>query len=122
MNCHPGLLPKYRGCTSVEWAIYNDDQVGNTVHLMTEGIDEGPVLIKEGLSFTKNENYYDIRIKVFNAGARLMAEAVFGLQTGKITIDDFETQSNGNYYNVIEDNKMTCIHRKLNNGKYKYQK
>src|SRR5262245_59969118 len=34
VNCHPGLLPAFRGSSAVEWAIYLDEPVGNTVHLM----------------------------------------------------------------------------------------
>lgn len=39
LNCHPGLLPGFRGCTCVEWALYLDEPVGNTVHFMDEHID-----------------------------------------------------------------------------------
>ena len=34
INCHPGILPDFRGCTCVEWAIYLDQPIGNTVHLI----------------------------------------------------------------------------------------
>ena len=49
VNCHPGILPDFRGCTCVEWAIYLDKPVGNTVHIMTEKIDEGPIILKESI-------------------------------------------------------------------------
>ena len=54
LNCHPGLLPEFRGCTCVEWALYLDEQVGNTIHWMSEGIDEGPILKKRAPNFFKN--------------------------------------------------------------------
>lgn len=53
MNCHPGLLPKFRECTCVEWAVYLDEEVGNTVHFMNEKIDEGPIIVQEALHFKK---------------------------------------------------------------------
>ncbi len=45
INVHYSLLPKYRGFHSTVWAILNDEpELGLTVHLMNEYIDDGPVL------------------------------------------------------------------------------
>ena len=44
-NIHPGDLPRYRGNACFNWAILNGErQVGICVHLMTEKLDEGPVI------------------------------------------------------------------------------
>jgi len=37
LNCHSGIVQSYRGCSSVEWAIYNDDPVGSSCHLIDKG-------------------------------------------------------------------------------------
>ena len=47
INVHPGLSPFYRGCSAVEWALFNDDKIGNTAHFMTEGYDEGNIIASE---------------------------------------------------------------------------
>ena len=45
INIHPSLLPKYPGLHTHERAITaGDAEVGCTVHLVTEGVDEGPIL------------------------------------------------------------------------------
>lgn len=45
INVHYSLLPKYRGLHSTVWAILNDeDYIGLSVHIMTDNIDEGPIL------------------------------------------------------------------------------
>lgn len=45
LNIHPSLLPKYPGLDTHARAIAaGDDQAGCTVHLVTEGVDEGPIL------------------------------------------------------------------------------
>ena len=47
-NLHPSLLPKYRGCSSLTWAIINDEnECGYTYHLVDDGIDTGNVLMQE---------------------------------------------------------------------------
>ncbi|MCS7010884.1 MAG: formyltransferase family protein [Anaerolineales bacterium] len=46
LNCHAGILPRYRGMDVIEWAILegNLDQVGCTVHFMDEGVDTGDIV------------------------------------------------------------------------------
>lgn len=119
INCHPGILPYFRGCTCVEWAIYHDKPVGNTVHIMTEEIDEGPVLAKETINFLKSDNYSDIRVKVYMNGFDLLARSI-KRYINKPYLDNFY-KKNGDYYKVIDDVKMGKVLEKINFGKYKFQ-
>jgi methionyl-tRNA formyltransferase len=121
LNCHPGLLPKFRGCTSVEWAIYLDKQVGNTIHIMSKRIDEGPIVTKEGLNFTTSDTYQDVRVKVFSAGSKLMARTVSEIQCGKLSPEQFHSQGKGKYHSVIDAEKMAHVYQKLDEGKYVFK-
>jgi len=45
MNCHAGILPRYRGMDVVEWAILEaqaEPETGLTLHFMDPGVDTGP--------------------------------------------------------------------------------
>jgi phosphoribosylglycinamide formyltransferase-1 len=45
INIHPSLLPKYPGLDTHRRAIDSGDpDAGCTVHLVTEGVDEGPII------------------------------------------------------------------------------
>lgn len=45
LNIHPSLLPKYPGLDTHARAIAaGDAEAGCTVHLVTDGVDEGPIL------------------------------------------------------------------------------
>lgn len=45
LNIHPSLLPLYPGLDTHARALAaGDDEAGCTVHLVTEGVDEGPIL------------------------------------------------------------------------------
>lgn len=46
LNCHAGILPRYRGMDVIEWAILegNFHQVGCTVHFMDRGVDTGDIV------------------------------------------------------------------------------
>lgn len=48
LNTHPSLLPAFRGWHAVEAALVAGvGETGCTVHLVTEAVDEGPVLAQE---------------------------------------------------------------------------
>src|SRR5215212_8517635 len=48
INFHGSLLPKYRGRTPHVWAIINNEkETGVTAHLMTEGCDEGDIVLQQ---------------------------------------------------------------------------
>ncbi|GEM_PF-461290 len=64
LNCHPGILPGYRGCSCVEWAILNDDPVGATCHLATAKIDSGPIIYQADMPVRRGEGYAQVRTRM----------------------------------------------------------
>lgn len=121
VSCHPGLLPQFRGCTCVEWAVYLDEPVGNTVHFITEGIDEGPIILQEQLGFTKQDTYTDVRVKVFRHAAGLMARGLRRVQDEQLSPSVLPPQGEGRYFKVMESEKLQDVMRKLADGRYRFQ-
>jgi folate-dependent phosphoribosylglycinamide formyltransferase PurN len=121
LNCHPGLLPKYRGCTAVEWSVYNDDPVGNTVHVMTAGIDDGPILRAEAVQVDATDDYVSTRVKVFSAGFSLLARATVDVISGAVDVASLVAQAEGRYWKPIDPEKMAIVVGKLKNGLYRLQ-
>lgn len=121
LNCHPGILPKYRGCTAVEWSVYNDDPIGNTVHLMTSGIDEGPILVAEEIHLTQADDYVRTRVKVYSRGFDLLAETTLRVIGGEVDVGSLPAQPEGRYWKPIDDEKMAVVITTLRQGKYRYQ-
>ena len=40
INVHPSMLPKYRGCAPIQWAVLNGDkETGVTTMYLDEGMD-----------------------------------------------------------------------------------
>jgi len=123
INVHPGLLPAFRGCTCVEWAVYLDEQIGNTAHFMTEGIDEGPTIIDEPLTFTPNDDYPTVRTKVYRAGFDLMARAVRKVLEDDLAVSAMSRPTDeGRYFSVIGDEELNEVKVKLKAGRYLFQK
>ncbi|WP_440652167.1 formyltransferase family protein [Candidatus Pelagibacter sp. HIMB1542] len=46
INIHAGVSPYYRGADCNFWALYDDNPhlVGSTIHLLSKGLDSGPIL------------------------------------------------------------------------------
>jgi methionyl-tRNA formyltransferase len=121
VNVHPGILPKYRGCTVLEWAIYNNDKVGNTAHFMSEGIDEGPIILYDEYKFSKTDSYSDVRTKVYKGGFSLMARAVKKIINDDLCVSSLPVQGVGDYWDVMPDDKLGVVQEKLCAGQYKHQ-
>lgn len=119
LNVHPGLLPKYRGSSCVEWAILNDDLVGNSVHFMVEDYDAGPVVATESCAVEPGDDYVAVRVKVYRAWAPLMARTVRHLLDENRGIADFPPQGPGELYRPINPEQLQEVVRKLATGRYR---
>ena len=120
INVHPGVLPKYRGSSCVEWAIYNDDPIGNTAHFMSEGYDEGPIIKTEHYEFTKGDSYSSIRVRVYRESLRLMAETVKYVLDSGLRPADIPKQGDGQLFPPIPNDKMEEVIKKIDKKLYVY--
>lgn len=107
LGVHPGRLPEYRGCSCVEWALFNGDPVCNSAFLMREGIDDGPVVEIEEVPISKADSYIDIRVRTYEAGFNLMPKAIKTLQArgAKAAI------SAGTYWKPIDGERLETVRR-----------
>lgn len=123
LNIHPGKLPEYRGCSAVEWAIHNDDQIFNTVHYMEEDYDTGPLIKTEPYEFASNSTYVDIRSEVYLKGINLLCTVVKSLQNKTFSYKDAKKQNNlkAQYWAPTPEKLEDSIIEKANNKKYTYQ-
>ncbi|MGD2118694.1 MAG: formyltransferase family protein [Chromatiales bacterium] len=122
LNIHPGKLPDYRGCTCLEWAVYNNEQVYNTVHYMTEDIDAGKVIMEEPYEFSSSDDYVDVRVKVYLGGFSLLARAANCiLKNESLHSHQKFPGKEGRYYKPISDDLLDVVKKKLVSGNYKYQ-
>lgn len=58
VNLHSAPLPEWRGGGGFSWRILAGDRRGAaTIHLVTPGIDDGPILVQEGYTFPRFVRY-----------------------------------------------------------------
>lgn len=118
LNCHPGILPGYRGCSCVEWAIHNDDPVGATCHLATAKIDSGPVVHQAVLPVRRGEAYASVRARMIGHQRDTMVEGLrrfLAKPTGWP-----EPQGKAMYHKSMPPEIVVKVREKLERGAYKH--
>jgi methionyl-tRNA formyltransferase len=119
INCHPGILPKYRGCTVVEWSIFNDDPVGATAHFMVRGIDEGPIIMAEVMPIEDGATYREIRTKMNGFQAQMLVKAVQKVTAEQMDLKSSPAQTGNSYFKPISAEEMLVVFAKTEAGKYR---
>ena len=87
INLHGSLLPKYRGAAPIQWAIANGDEIlGNTTMLLEEGLDTGPMLLQQTMSFESDflNTASEALRRLALLGAPLVVETLEGLANGNL--------------------------------------
>ena len=82
-NLHASLLPRWRGAAPIQRAIMAGDTVtGVQVMRMSEGLDEGPVLLSAGAPIALDDTAATLQAKLAEAGAGLLPPALAALGAG----------------------------------------
>jgi phosphoribosylglycinamide formyltransferase 1 len=78
INVHPSLLPEFGGgMDAVEQALAAGVQeTGATVHLVTDQLDAGPILVQESVPVLPGDTAETLRQRVHEAEYRLLPEAI----------------------------------------------
>ena len=82
-NVHASLLPRWRGAAPIQRAIMAGDRVtGVQVMRMSEGLDEGPVLLSQTVEITPEDTAATLTERLSHVGAGLLPRALAALERG----------------------------------------
>ena len=85
-NLHGSLLPRWRGAAPIQRAVMAGDRVtGVQVMRMSEGLDEGPVLMGETVRIDALETAGSLHDRLAPIGAALIVRAVAAVARGAAT-------------------------------------
>lgn len=85
LNLHPSLLPKYRGATPINHALFNGETItGITIARMILKMDSGPVLSRKEVRIEEEDNYTKLSEKLAIRGADEIVNVLEALERGKI--------------------------------------
>ena len=77
LNIHPSLLPKYSGLDTHARAIAaGDSEAGCTIHIVTDGVDEGPILAQSAVPIVPGDTTASLAQRVLQAEHALYPRAL----------------------------------------------
>ena len=85
INIHASLLPRWRGAAPIQRAIMaGDDKSGITIMRMEEGLDTGPMLLREEIPLDARTTGGSLHDALAALGGRLILPALDGLAAGSL--------------------------------------
>lgn len=99
INRHPSLLPYYRGCFPIFWAMLNKDygSIGVSLFRMNDQYDAGEVLMQKPLAVNQTDTLMQVYEKSYLDGVALYVEVLKGCEKNQMesvyTCDEL-----GSYY------------------------
>jgi methionyl-tRNA formyltransferase len=77
LNIHASLLPRWRGAAPIHRAILaGDTETGVCIMQMEEGLDTGPVLLREAMPILTQDTTGDMTPRLAALGARMIVETL----------------------------------------------
>lgn len=84
INVHASLLPKYRGAGPIQRAIIDGEKVtGVTTMYMSEGLDEGDILLSRETEIAPDETAGELFERLSELGAELLIETIGEIESGR---------------------------------------
>lgn len=77
INLHPSLLPKYAGCSSLAWAIINQEEfAGFTWHQINDDFDKGEIVFQYPIKINSFDTAFSLWNKVNCKGVEIILEVI----------------------------------------------
>lgn len=98
-NVHFGALPRYRGSLSIPQAILNgEDRIGVTLHQVTAGIDDGPVIAQRFIDDDGTQSCRTLYEDAVRTGAAMALDWLERLAAGDIPPTTPQDEALATYY------------------------
>jgi len=89
LNVHPSLLPRWRGAAPIERAIMaGDERTGVCIMRVTEGLDSGPVALREEVAIGSEEDFEALSARLAAIGGELLVGALDLQAEGRLEFED----------------------------------
>lgn len=88
MNIHPSLLPSFPGLEvqkkAIEWGC---KLAGCTVHFVTEGVDEGPIILQAAVPILDSDTPESLAARILDQEHKIFPRAVQLYAEGRVKVD-----------------------------------
>lgn len=88
MNIHPSLLPSFPGLDVQKKALEHGCKIaGCTVHFVTEGVDEGPIIIQAAVPIDEGDSPEVLAARILEQEHRIYPRAIQLYAEGRLRVD-----------------------------------
>jgi phosphoribosylglycinamide formyltransferase-1 len=88
INVHPALLPSFKGLEAQRKALeYGVKVTGATVHFVTEGLDDGPIILQAAVPVLDDDTVESLSERILAQEHRILPEAVQLFALGKLKFE-----------------------------------
>jgi methionyl-tRNA formyltransferase len=102
LNVHPSLLPRWRCAAPIERAIMaGDETTGVSVMRVTEGLDSGPVALREETPIVEDEDFGSLAARLAEIGGELIVRALDLQADGSLEFTE-QTDAEATYAEKID--------------------
>lgn len=117
LNIHPGQLPQYRGKNCPEWAVYYEEPVLLSAHIMEQEYDEGDVLDVVEVEWRSLPSYVEFRRQVYLQSFELAASASLALSrnSARILYNSKSSLQTFRIYDAMEEDAMSIVKGRFRN-------
>lgn len=106
VNCHPSLLPAYRGPNPyIQVILHGEKESGITLHLMDENLDTGPILLQKKVNIVQGFNGdtgESLKNKCCSLARKAVAELLFTINN-QVLIPTNQNEREASYYPQISE-------------------
>lgn len=94
LNIHASLLPRWRGAAPIQRAIEaGDSESGITIMQMEEGLDTGPMILKESIPITSKTTAQTLHDDLSLMGARMITSVLQSIIKGQPLPQDLQDET-----------------------------
>ena len=88
MNIHPSLLPSFPGLDVQKKAIEHGCKIaGCTVHFVTEGVDEGPIIVQAAVPILEGDSPDALATRILEQEHRIYPRAIQLYAEGRLRVE-----------------------------------
>ena len=103
LNAHPGYLPLFRGMDVIRWTIIKEGPLTVTLHLVDDGVDTGPILLRETIPFYLGDNIEILRKRATYIGAKIIVKGIKMISKGNYKIETQSKAEGRQYYRMSKE-------------------
>jgi methionyl-tRNA formyltransferase len=114
LNIHASLLPRWRGASPIQHAIwYGDQESGVSIMQMEPGLDTGPTILKQSTPITSRTYAQSLHDELANMGADMIPELLNKIEAGTAPSATPQSEDMATYAPLLtkEDGRIDWMQR-----------